>query len=37
MKPKTGPNSKEPIAIIGMSCRFPEAKDLAAFWEMLVE
>src|SRR5687768_5548724 len=28
---------KEPIAIIGMSCRFPQAKDLAAFWNMLMD
>ncbi len=25
----------EPIAIIGMACRFPGAEDLAAFWRML--
>lgn len=37
MKAHTTPTSKEPIAIIGMSCRFPQAKDLAAFWEMLVQ
>jgi acyl transferase domain-containing protein/surfactin synthase thioesterase subunit/NADP-dependent 3-hydroxy acid dehydrogenase YdfG/acyl carrier protein len=30
-------SSKEPIAIIGMSCRFPQAKDLAAFWNLLVD
>ncbi len=26
---------EEPIAIIGMSCRFPGAKDLGGFWELL--
>ncbi len=26
---------KEPIAIIGLSCRFPQAPDPAAFWELL--
>ena len=25
----------EPIAIIGMSCRFPGAKDSDAFWQLL--
>lgn len=29
--------STEPIAVIGMSCRFPDAKDPAAFWQMLCE
>jgi acyl transferase domain-containing protein/acyl carrier protein len=28
-------NSSEPIAVIGMSCRFPGAKDPQAFWELL--
>ncbi len=27
--------SDEPIAIVGMSCRFPGAKDPQAFWQML--
>ncbi len=27
----------EPIAIIGMACRFPGASDLDAFWQLLVE
>mgnify|MGYP001811208033 CR=1 FL=1 len=27
--------NREPIAIIGMSCRFPQAKTLAEFWDML--
>ena len=25
----------EPIAIVGMACRFPDAADLTAFWELL--
>ncbi len=27
----------EPIAVIGMSCRFPGAPDLAAFWQLLCD
>ena len=27
----------EPIAIIGMACRFPGAENLEAFWKLLVE
>ncbi|MCP3097310.1 type I polyketide synthase [Myxococcus sp. K15C18031901] len=27
----------EPIAIVGLSCRFPRAPDPAAFWRLLVE
>ena len=26
---------REPIAIIGIGCRFPKAKDKKAFWELL--
>ncbi|NEO36993.1 MAG: hypothetical protein F6J90_11995 [Moorea sp. SIOASIH] len=26
---------REPIAIIGMGCRFPGAKNPEAFWELL--
>ncbi|MBC6366466.1 type I polyketide synthase [Algoriphagus sp. AK58] len=28
--------SKEPIAIIGMSCRFPGANDLESFWKLIL-
>jgi len=27
----------EPVAIIGMACRFPGAPDLGAYWELLIE
>ncbi len=27
--------SREPIAVIGMGCRFPAAQNIEAFWEML--
>lgn len=27
----------EPIAVIGMSCRFPDAEDIDAYWELLRE
>ena len=27
----------EPIAIVGMACRFPGATDLDAFWQLLVD
>ena len=27
----------EPIAIVGMACRFPGAEDVEAFWKLLVE
>ena len=29
--------SREPIAIVGMACRFPGANDLDAFWQLLEE
>ncbi len=30
-----GHNPEEPIAVIGMACRFPGANHLTAFWQML--
>ena len=33
----TFPSSGEPIAIVGMACRFPGAGDLDAFWRLLLE
>ena len=27
----------EPIAVVGMACRFPGAPDLASFWDLLME
>lgn len=30
------PNVREPIAIVGMGCRFPGAPDLAAYWQLLI-
>ncbi|MDE2640899.1 MAG: polyketide synthase, partial [Chloroflexota bacterium] len=37
--PAIGPASRkgEPIAIVGMACRFPGAADLDAFWRLLEE
>ena len=29
--------ASEPIAIVGMACKFPGAEDLGAFWRLLVE
>ena len=34
---KSGGESVEPIAIVGMACRFPGANDLDAFWGLLTE
>ncbi|MYC30664.1 MAG: SDR family NAD(P)-dependent oxidoreductase [Chloroflexi bacterium] len=31
------PGGGEPIAIVGMACRFPGAPDLGSFWRLLVE
>ena len=28
---------QEPIAVVGMACRFPGADDLDAYWRLLVE
>ena len=37
LAPKTVPDGKnEPIAIVGMACRFPGADSLAAFWKRLL-
>lgn len=30
-------SDEDPIAIVGMSCRFPGAPSLRAFWELLIE
>lgn len=30
-----GPRRQEPIAIVGLSCRFPGAEDLQAYWALL--
>lgn len=30
-------NSAEPIAIVGMACRFPGAENLQAFWDLLCQ
>ncbi|MCY3601029.1 MAG: beta-ketoacyl synthase N-terminal-like domain-containing protein, partial [Gemmatimonadetes bacterium] len=32
----TSPTPHEPVAIIGMACRFPGSKDLSGFWRQLV-
>ena len=32
---RTAKTEAEPIAIVGMACRFPGAPDLAAFWKLL--
>ena len=34
---RKAPQSGEPIAIVGMACRFPGAGGLDAFWQLLVE
>ena len=34
---RSGDASVEPIAIVGMACRFPGANDLDAFWSLLTE
>jgi polyketide synthase 12/epothilone polyketide synthase D len=33
--PRAGRVDDEPIAIVGMACRFPQASNLEAFWELL--
>ena len=32
-----GGKAGEPIAVVGMACKFPGANDLDAFWRLLVE
>lgn len=36
-KRRKAPQAAEPIAIVGMACRFPGASDLDAFWQFLIE
>ncbi|MDC0667756.1 type I polyketide synthase [Nannocystis radixulma] len=31
------PTQREPVAIVGMACRFPRAPDLAAFWRLVAD
>ncbi|WP_116210214.1 type I polyketide synthase [Streptomyces olivoreticuli] len=36
--PATGPDARhEPVAVVGMACRLPQAPDPAAFWHLLRE
>ncbi len=35
LTPVANPQQREPIAIVGMGARFPGAKDLPAFWNLL--
>ena len=32
---RSGSQSAEPIAVVGMACRFPGANDVSAFWRLL--
>lgn len=34
-QPSVRQNSAEPIAIVGMACRFPKAPNIEAFWQLL--
>ena len=36
-RPATRTMYGEPIAIVGMACRFPGASDLDSFWRLLIE
>ncbi|MFI0858299.1 type I polyketide synthase [Streptomyces sp. NPDC021098] len=31
------PDDREPVAVIGMACRLPGAKDVDAFWQLLLD
>ena len=35
IRDRSGRQSGEPIAVIGMACRFPRANDVSAFWRLL--
>ena len=35
MKPFDSSESAQPIAIVGMACRFPGASNISAFWRLL--
>ena len=35
--PSIGRADREPIAIVGIGCRFPGASDPAAFWRLLLD
>jgi myxalamid-type polyketide synthase MxaE and MxaD len=37
LRPRPGRTDREPIAIVGIGCRFPGATDPASFWRLLVE
>ena len=34
-KPSDTVRAGEPIAIVGMACRFPGASDISSFWRLL--
>ena len=34
---KSRPEAAEPVAIVGMSCRFPGAPDISSFWRVIEE
>ncbi|MFJ7900279.1 acyltransferase domain-containing protein [Streptomyces sp. NPDC096198] len=35
--PAAGPRGQEPVAVVGMACRFPDADGVDAFWNLLEE